>query len=176
RDGHDVALDPHAQTIALRWDDRDLRVSARVLTYVNAAASRYQWRLQGADSDWIDTGNRGEREYSQLPTGEHALRLRAAAADGAWIELPALNIVQAPPPWRTPAAYATYALLVGLVAWLAFRGYRRRLEARHAVALAEQQRRFAEQASAAKTSFLATMGHEIRTPMTGVLGMAELLL
>jgi CheY-like chemotaxis protein len=34
----------------------------------------------------------------------------------------------------------------------------------------------AEQASLAKTRFLATLGHEIRTPMTGVMGMSELLL
>jgi two-component system sensor histidine kinase/response regulator len=34
----------------------------------------------------------------------------------------------------------------------------------------------AEQASAAKSSFLATMSHEIRTPMNGVIGMTGLLL
>src|SRR6201991_2650637 len=41
--------------------------------------------------------------------------------------------------------------------------------------LAEQQQRLAEEANAAKTEFMATLGHEIRTPMTGVLGMAELM-
>ena len=55
------------------------------------------------------------------------------------------------------------------------RDYRRRLDRSHALAMAEQQREMAEQASEAKTRFLATLGHEIRTPMTGVLGMAELL-
>ena len=40
----------------------------------------------------------------------------------------------------------------------------------------QQQRALAEQASQAKTRFLATLGHEVRTPMTGVLGMTELLL
>ena len=40
---------------------------------------------------------------------------------------------------------------------------------------AEQRRAIAEEASLAKTRFLATLGHEIRTPMTGVLGMSELL-
>src|SRR5690606_11654289 len=33
-----------------------------------------------------------------------------------------------------------------------------------------------EQLVEAKSSFLATLGHEIRTPMTGVLGMSELLM
>src|SRR5690606_12856197 len=40
----------------------------------------------------------------------------------------------------------------------------------------EHKRDVAEQASRAKTRFLATLGHEVRTPMTGVLGMGELLL
>jgi CheY-like chemotaxis protein len=50
------------------------------------------------------------------------------------------------------------------------------LKRRHNWELAKQRRQLAEQASAAKSDFLATMGHEIRTPMTGLLGMAELLL
>ena len=39
----------------------------------------------------------------------------------------------------------------------------------------EKARREAEQASEAKSSFVANISHEIRTPMNGVLGMCELL-
>jgi signal transduction histidine kinase/CheY-like chemotaxis protein len=40
----------------------------------------------------------------------------------------------------------------------------------------EEQTRVAEEANAAKGSFLATMSHEIRTPMNAVIGMSGLLL
>jgi signal transduction histidine kinase/CheY-like chemotaxis protein/HPt (histidine-containing phosphotransfer) domain-containing protein len=40
----------------------------------------------------------------------------------------------------------------------------------------EEQTRLAEEANAAKGSFLATMSHEIRTPMNAVIGMSGLLL
>ena len=39
-----------------------------------------------------------------------------------------------------------------------------------------QERKVAEAASRAKSTFVANMSHEIRTPMNGILGMAELLL
>ncbi len=54
--------------------------------------------------------------------------------------------------------------------------YRRRVRMRAQWQLAQHKRELAEQASQAKTRFLATLGHEVRTPMTGVLGMSELLL
>lgn len=39
-----------------------------------------------------------------------------------------------------------------------------------------QARKTAEEASRAKSAFLGTLSHELRTPMNGILGMAELLL
>ncbi len=177
RDGHDLALDPASGAIAMHWSDRDLRVVARALSYANPAANRYQWRLDGLEREWLDTGNRGDREFAQLPSGTYRLNVRAAAASGVWsAPLAALKLRVASPPWATPQAYAAYLAATAIALWFALRAYRARIRRRYTFALAEQQRGFAEQASAAKSEFLATMGHEIRTPMTGVLGMTELLL
>jgi signal transduction histidine kinase/ligand-binding sensor domain-containing protein/BarA-like signal transduction histidine kinase len=176
RGGRSVALDA-TQPIALDWTDRNLTIAARALSYVNPAGNRYQWKLDGYDTDWIDSAHRGERAFSQLPGGEYALRVRAYNASGVWTELASpIAIMQSPPPWLTKWSFAAYAALAVLAAWFVTRAYRKRLDRRHALELAQQQRTFAERSNAAKSEFLATMGHEIRTPMTGVLGMAELLL
>jgi signal transduction histidine kinase/FixJ family two-component response regulator/streptogramin lyase len=177
RDGDEIPFDAKAQDIVLRWDDRDLRFAMRALSYADPGSVRYQSRLKGFDRAWINAGAHGEREFSQLPAGNYRLDLRVAGADGVWSASNAsLRLHVGAAPWATPAAYIAYASAVSLMLLQGFRTYRARVRRALLLELAERQRRFAEDASAAKTEFLATMGHEIRTPMTGVLGMTELLL
>ena len=176
RDDHPITLET-THPIALTWRDRDLKVEARALSYANPSGNRYQWQLENFDSGWTDSGNRGERDFSQLPSGTYKLRVRAANASGVWsAALAPVEFNQAPPPWRSAWVFALYTVAGLIVAVLLIRAYRQRLDRRHAFRLAQQQREFAERANVAKSEFLATMGHEIRTPMTGVLGMTELLL
>lgn len=66
--------------------------------------------------------------------------------------------------------------LAALLGWWLAAAWRARQRQRQALQLVEHRRELAEQASLAKSHFLATLGHEVRTPMTGVLGMSELLL
>ena len=173
RGSGEYAFDP-AQPVLLAWNDRDLRVEARALSYV--AANRYEFLLQGFDSSWIAGSDSGERELAQLRTGDYRLHVRAHTGFDDRVELAApLHVVVAAPPWAQPWAYVLYALLLAAFALLAGLIWRRRVARAHALALASQRRELAEQASAAKSHFLAHLGHEIRTPMTGLLGMAELL-
>jgi signal transduction histidine kinase/ligand-binding sensor domain-containing protein/CheY-like chemotaxis protein len=175
--GVDTALDVTSGSIALDWRDRDLRLLARSLSFVNPSTLRYQWNLRGFGADWSDGSQRGEREFAQLPAGDYDLRVRAANANGIWSAPSASVAIRvAAPPWARPWAQALYALATALLLIAASRVYRARLKRRHAFEFAQQGRRLAERANAAKSEFLATMGHEIRTPMTGLLGMSELLL
>lgn len=176
RDGRTLALPPSGP-LQLRHDDAELHVSVRLLSFADPQAHRYRFRLDGVDPEWVDAGASGERRYPRLAPGRHILRVTAAGADGVWFAPPlALAVEVAAPWWATPAAR-----LAGLVLLLAagaamWRWQRRRLLDRHGAEMAERQRQWALRASEAKSRFLATMGHEIRTPMTGVLGMTELLL
>jgi signal transduction histidine kinase/ActR/RegA family two-component response regulator len=175
RDGARFVFDGD-RAFALSHDDRDLRVRARVLAFSDPAAHAYRMRLLGYDAGWVSVGAQGERVFSQLPAGDWRLQVTARTADNVWAPIQELRFRVDPPWWRTWWAIAAFAV-AGLAALgtLAF-AYRERLRRRHAWQQTEHERRLAQEASVAKTRFLATFGHEVRTPMTGVLGMSELLL
>jgi signal transduction histidine kinase/ligand-binding sensor domain-containing protein/CheY-like chemotaxis protein len=176
RNGKAVELDPR-KSIDLDWHDRELTITAQALSFVDPARSTYRFRLLGFDPGWVETGNRNVREFSVLEPGNYRLLVSGRTGDGPWsASLDAFPLHVAAAPWNTPWArmlYAIAALL--LLAWLIW-VLRRRLQQQHRLALSEERRHIAEQANAAKSRFLANMAHEIRTPLTGVLGMTELLL
>ncbi|RPE80985.1 ligand-binding sensor domain-containing protein [Vulcaniibacterium tengchongense] len=176
RRGERRAAFPAERPFRVGPGDRDLRIVARLLSFNDARNHVYRFRLSGYDTGWVETGASGERVFSRLEPGEYLLRIAARTADNVWSAERSVRFVVAPPWWRTWPAIVGLAGLVALALWWLADAYRRRLKRRHAWQMAQHERELAKQASLAKTRFLATLGHEVRTPMTGVLGMSELLL
>ena len=146
-----------------------------LMSFTDAHAHRYRSQLQGHDDGWVETDG-GERVFSRLAPGDYVLQVQARTADSDWTPAQSLRLRVQRPWWASNVALGVFGLFALLVLWLVARGYRNRLRRRNEWQLAEHKREVAEQASLAKTRFLATLGHEVRTPMTGVLGMSELLL
>lgn len=175
RDGRWVPMDLQ-EPLALAPGDRELRVQLRLLAYDKPRANAYVTMLEGYDHAWVDHGAQGERIFAGLAPGQYTLRARAQDAVGNEAAEQMLHFKVQPPWWRTGAAMVGFVCLLLLMGWWAVRESRGRIERRQAWKRAEHEREVAHEASLAKTRFLATLGHEVRTPMTGVLGMSELLL
>ncbi len=164
------------QPLVIEDGDRDLHIVARMLSFADSDSSNYRFRLDGYDPDWIEVGPGGERLFSRLPAGHYTLEIQGRTADSVWSAVQTLRFRVMPPWWRSPWGLGILSLLALCAVAGVIVLYRRRLRRRHAWQLAVHKQDLAEQASQAKTRFLATLGHEVRTPMTGVLGMTELLL
>ncbi|MBK8285655.1 MAG: response regulator [Ahniella sp.] len=161
----------------LRHDDRNLRVEVRLLSHADSAAHHHQFWLEGSEPGFGDAVPSPAREFTLLPPGDYRLHVRATDGLGRpAAQILIQPIVVLPPWWQTPWAYVLYVFLLVAVVLAGFAIYRRRLKTRHALQISALQAEMAARASQAKSEFLADIGHEIRTPMSGVLGMADLLL
>jgi len=88
------------------------------LHFSNPKKNQYAYRLEGFDTDWITTDYKNRRAtYTNLPSGDYVLRVKASNSDGVWNEEGAsLNIIVLPPPWKSWWAYSSYsAILIGLL-------------------------------------------------------------
>lgn len=166
---------PWVSPVPLRHDDRELQFQLRGISFSDPQRWNYRFRIDGFDGGWVEVGASGRRRVSALPPGDYRMQIEARGPEGGWQPLPGLELRVQPPWWATAGVRVAAMALLLLAAGLVWRLLRLRAERRAAAALAESQRRWALQASEQKSRFLATLAHEVRTPMTGLLGMSELL-
>lgn len=142
------------------------------LSYHQARFNQYAYMLERFDKQWNEIGNNSSATYTNIPPGRYLFRVKAANSEGQWSSKEAsLVVVVSPPPWKTLWAYLFYGVCaLGLVQLI----YRRQRE----LAALEKEK----QLNAAllrinniKDAFLANTTHELRTPVSGIVGLATAL-
>jgi signal transduction histidine kinase/ligand-binding sensor domain-containing protein len=122
------------RTIDIRPGQENLEVHYTGLSLIKSDQVRFKYRLEGADSDWVEAGTRRVAYFSYLPPGSYTFKVIAANSDGVWnTDGATLHIMVHPPFWRTWWFVSMIALAV---AALMFTGYTyrvKRLRKAHAV-------------------------------------------
>ena len=164
----------------------------RGLSFIAPEYVTYSHRLEGFENTWSSPTKNRFVSYSNLPPGSYAFRVRARNSDGIWSTQPAaFSFVIAPPFWQTPwfllSSLTLFLMILFAIVQLRTRALQQqhrmleRMVAQRTQELEETHhalldtREEALQAARARSAFLSTMTHELRTPMNGIIGMAQLL-
>jgi signal transduction histidine kinase/ligand-binding sensor domain-containing protein/CheY-like chemotaxis protein/HPt (histidine-containing phosphotransfer) domain-containing protein len=164
----------------------DLQFEYTAPSFLGAEKLRFRYKLEGFDAGWVEAGARRAAYYTNIPPGQYVFRVVAENGEGVQSERHTIaSLTLRPSFYQTFWFYGCSGLvLLGFVgAGHRFRMNRVRARERELVEMVrqrtkdlEQAKRVAEEASQAKSDFLANVSHEIRTPMNGILGMTELTL
>ncbi|HMT07206.1 MAG TPA: two-component regulator propeller domain-containing protein [Pyrinomonadaceae bacterium] len=65
---------------------RDLEIKYTGISLIKSDQVKFQYKLDGRDTDWIDAGTRRTAYYSNLAPGDYKFNVRAANSDGVWNE------------------------------------------------------------------------------------------
>lgn len=63
---------------------KDIEIRYTGISLLKSEQTKFQYMLEGHDTDWIDAGTRRTAHYSYLPPGNYTFHLRAANSDGVW--------------------------------------------------------------------------------------------
>ncbi len=113
--GRQPVAGPADQTrrIALGYRDHVLGFDFAALDFSAPEHNQFACKLEGFDPNWVPLGERRSVTYTNLRPGGYTFRLRGANSDGSWNqEGLAVEVDVAAAPWRTPWAYAIYAVLL----------------------------------------------------------------
>jgi ligand-binding sensor domain-containing protein/serine phosphatase RsbU (regulator of sigma subunit) len=114
------------ENLILPYDQNHLTFDFEALDYQMPTKVKYQWKLEGADKDWLPITDRQEATYANLQPNSYRFLLRACNGDGVWTETPtAFSFTIKPPFWQT---WWFRTGLLSLFIGMAFTGVRIRLK------------------------------------------------
>lgn len=99
------------RTVTLKSPQNSFEFEFAALSFSKANKIQYSYKLEGFDSGWYYAGENRTGRYSNLPGGKYTLRVKAANAEGVWIENEiAVKVTVIPPFWQTWWFYSLAAL------------------------------------------------------------------
>ncbi|TRZ70832.1 MAG: hybrid sensor histidine kinase/response regulator [Bacteroidetes bacterium] len=141
------------------------------LNNLNPTETRYAYKLEGFDPDWIHTSyERRYVTYTNLRQGTYHFMVKASNSAGVWTEKPiVLTIRMLPPWWETPLALVFFTCLFILLLYMFRRLILMRIRLIHEARLEHMEREKAEELYQVKMQFFTDISHEFRTPLSLIL-------
>ena len=171
--GEEGVLDQHI----LHENFIELKHNHSVVTFEFSALkypfSRYEYaiKLENFDQDWREIGTQRSATFTNLAPGDYTFKVKARIPGGSWgEEYKEINVLVHKPFWKTWWAYLAYAFIFSFLLYL-FYLYSIQWEKLKTNLRVEKITREKEQElSKLKLKFFTDVSHEIRTPVTLMMG------
>lgn len=166
----------YVNQVDLSYGDEMFSIEFAALSYVSPEKNQYAYRLDGFDKDWVYVGNEHRATYTNLPAGTYTFRVKATNNDGVWSKQEAqLKIVVHPPFWWSLPAKLLYLLLIGYLIYLYTQMKLRKEKRHHQRELQQLSDQKEKEMKDARLQFFTMIAHEIRTPVSLIIGPLESL-
>lgn len=103
---------PASGSIQLPYDENYITFHFSAIDFSAPDKIRYQYKLDGIDKEWQESGALREAHYTNLDPGTYRFRVRAANTDGYWTEPGAVIKLHIDPPFWKTAWFITLIILI----------------------------------------------------------------
>ncbi|BEG97907.1 hybrid sensor histidine kinase/response regulator transcription factor [Bacteroides sedimenti] len=156
-----------AEGIKLKASQSSFSLDLVVFNYISGKHNTFAYKLEGYDKDWNYLTDGRTVFYSNLPSGNYVLKVKAANSDGKWNEAPTELKIRIMPVWyKSWWAIILFMAIAAGITMLVFRYLlmRKNMEAQLHLERMENDKQ--QELSQMKLRFFINMSHELRTPLT----------
>ncbi|MBI1388249.1 MAG: response regulator [bacterium] len=142
--------------------------------YTDSDRLLYSYKID--EGEWSPFSEGADITMQNMARGYHTLNARAMDRDFNIDPTPAIYHFHVNPPWMLQPAFLIWSIFACLITLLfGYLAVNRHLQLNRSLVELKAANIKAENATQAKSYFLAKMSHEMRTPLNGIVGNLELL-
>ena len=136
-------------------------------SYSDFSKNKFEYKLEPFEKEWQNThGSNDMASYTNLPEGKYIFHVRTSNGQGAWSEEKCIKVNIHPYWWLSWPMKILYSLLlIAVIANFIIRYRNKKKKEMHLFRMEKEQEVYQS-----KMQFFTYMVHEIRTPLTLILG------
>ena len=158
----------------LSYKDHAISLLFASLSYCTPEKNQFAYMLEGFDKEWNYVGSQNKATYTNLPPGSYTFRVKATNNDGVWNDEGTNLVIHVHPPfyWNNYSKFLYVVLFIVVLTYF-FRFLLKRSEKKHSLEIKELNAIKEHEIHEAKIKFFTTIAHEIRTPVSLIIGPLE---
>ncbi|GGZ21710.1 hybrid sensor histidine kinase/response regulator [Echinicola pacifica] len=167
----------NSEKVILEPDQFNFTISYTSINFVSPQSTKYLYKLEGVDNDWVVAGNQRFANYNDIGPGTYTFKVKTYSnTDNPQVSQASLEIIVLAPWWQTRWAYLGYFLLFAILLFSLwkFRSWQFRL--RQKLLQSQMDTENEKILYDLKLNFFTNISHELKTPLTLILGPAEELI
>lgn len=162
--------------ITLQHDQHSFALTFTTINFSQSVERRFLWKLDGLDKNWVGPSVENTANYTNLSPGKYLFHVKAIGNNNEVLDERTIQILIKPAFYNTWLAYLFYVgLMVGLIYWW-MKQTKMRAYLETSLAFEKKEKQRTEEVAQSKLNFFTNVSHEIRTPITLILGQTEQLL
>ena len=167
----------HTDHITLDANINNFSFSFSSLHFNDSRFNKYKYILEGFDENWIETSSDFRvAKYTNIKPGDYVFKVYGSNNKGVWSEKPAkVNLTLLSPWYFTLWAKILYLLSFILIFYLLTRISIIQIKRKRKLEFNRLEKEKEKEISKVKLEFFTNISHELRSPLTLILGPAEKL-